>query len=813
MTKLQKRGLIFLFIIGVLTLILFLAGNFFGRKFEVQVRNAMNDAFEPQVNELDVDFSFLRHFPHPSMRICDLKLVENRDDTLRQIMSVENAEFQFDIYKFIKGDYSLRVVKISDGELLFYTNKKGENIRPFQYNEVEEAKKKQRFELAFPKIEVENIIVRGNNEYKNAQWKVTASSADLKGELLGTKIFLSGQVNAVLDTFQKDERMVLEAVPIVINTDFKLDNEAKVSTFTNSELKIFNSEFTGKGTITTQYPVGSILDIELVGKDGFQSVLGLLPDEYLSKFKQTNPSAKFDTQLHINGLGGPMHSSKIDISMVAKDAKIEMTEYPVILDDVNFAISYTTGDDISRVDNHLVVKELSALLNDRPIFLNADVINLDTPSISMNFDVDIDLNNFHKIVPIAGIDDIGGILKLKGDYQTKGITAANRLPDLKLDGEILLDKNILVVGGKKFQNLDGKVLIKNDRLTFNKIDGTFSSIPFEVNGRAEHVYRFLFNTKENVIAKVNIYCASIYLNSVFQSLSTKGKKKQKKSSNSHPLDFPDYLRGEIKIASPKMFYKDVVAKKIQARFALSKNQVSIPVLKMNILDGQFALNGRFIKNQRDNFTLYSNVNINKINTKTMLKLFNNFEQNVLTSEQIEGRLTADLKLSGELDKELKFLENDFSYRADFSLDDAELNDFETLTQAFKFLKKDEAANLRITDLQGTAIYHRNQLLVPDLQFNSNLSYITFFGKRQADEYMQWHVEVSLGDLLFKSRKKKLAELAGERKSERGKMNARVQISGMPYQLGVKPNGKDTWLAEKRSITRQFKRKKQRYFTW
>jgi hypothetical protein len=813
-TKFKKRGLIFFLIIGVLTLLLFFAGNFFGRKFEVQVREALGNIFEPEVSNLEVDFSFLKHFPHPSLSLCNLTLVSNKHDTSRQILYLENADFQFDIYKFIKGDFSLRVVKISNGDLLFYTNENGDNIRPFQYNEVEEAKKKQKFELSFPKIEVENITVRGDNRFKNAQWKVSANSADLKGELIGTKIFLDGDVFAVLDTFQKDERLILDNLPIDINTHFKLDNEEKVSTFTDAQLKISNSEFKGGGTITTQYPIGSVLDLKLQGKDGFQSIMGLLPEEYLVKFQQTNPSAKFDTQIHINGLGGPKYSSKIDIEAVAENAQIEMTEYPVKLENVNFAVSYTTGDSISRKDNHLIVKDLSALLNGRPIKLNVDLINLDTPEINLDFDFDLDLGDFHKIAPIAGIEEIGGILTLKGGYKVKGTEDSNQRPNLRMNGAVILSNDLLSVGGKRFQNLNGKVQINDDRLAFNGINGTFSSIPFELNGKADNVYRFLFDTKENVIAKVDIKCESIYLNSVFQSLSTKGKKKQvKKQTTEHPLDFPDYLRGDIKISSPKMYYKDVIAKRVRAKFSLFKNQINIPYLEMNILDGMFNLNGRFIKNQRKNFTLYSNVNIDKINTKTLLELFNDFEQNVLTSKQIEGRLTADLKLSGELDNQLQFLENDFSYRADFTLDDAELNNFEPLTQAFTFLKKDEAAHLIITDLKGQAIYHRNQLLVPNLEFNSNISYITFFGKRQADQHMKWHAEVSLGDLLFKSKKKKLAELLGKRKSERGKMNARVEISGMPYQLGVKPNSKETWLETKREVTRQYNRKKRSYFNW
>ena len=212
-----------------------------------------------------------------------------------------------------------------------------------------------------------------------------------------TKIFLNGHVNGVLDTFQKDGPIILQDFPVVLNTHFKLDNEVKTSTFTDTNIKILNSEFTGGGTIITQYPVGSMLDLTLTGKDGFQSILGLLPAEYLSKFKQTNPDAKVSTQLRINGLGGPKHSSKIDIEIIAENAKVEMTEYPVVLDAVNFAITYTTGDDISRVDNHLIIKDLSAVLNGRPVFFNADIINLDTPQIALNFDLDIDLNDFYKI--------------------------------------------------------------------------------------------------------------------------------------------------------------------------------------------------------------------------------------------------------------------------------------------------------------------------------------------------------------------------------------------------------------------------------
>jgi len=231
------------------------------------------------------------------------------------------------------------------------------------------------------------------------------------------------------------------------------------------------------------------------------------------------------------------------------------------------------------------------------------------------------------------------------------------------------------------------------------------------------------------------------------------------------------------------------------------------------LDGNFRLNGRFDKNLRDNFTLYSDVKIRNLNTKTLLRLFNDFTQNVLTSEQVAGRLTADLKLSGELDENLQFLENDFSYHADFSFTDGELNNFEPLTKALKSLKKEAAAHVRIQDLQGEAIYHKKQMFIPDLQFNSNLSYITLFGRRKIDESMDWHVELSLADLFFKSEQKKNDELFGKRNGGKGKMRARVGISGKPYQLMVKPQSKKTFAEEQGKLKRAFQKRKRGFFNW
>ena len=790
-------------------LILFIAGHFFGRKFEGTVRVALTEVFNPKVDSLHVHFSFLKHFPHPSLEIHKLRLSDTVDHQPKEILYLENASFQFDIFQFLGGNYAFRKVKLNDGYLLFYTDSIGNNIRPFRYRSPEDMGEPRDLKLNFPKIEAQNIKILADNQFKKAVWSLQIQDGLLNGAFEGDDIQLEGQISTVLDSMIRGENRILGRTPIALSTKFHMNTRQKRSEFTESTVQFANAVFGGGGSIQQDFPNGSILDISLNGEGKFDAILGLLPDEFQGTFKQTNPTASAVSSIKFDGLAGPKHSARMDLGLLIQDAVLEMKDAPLVLDSLEVEATYTTGDDLSRKDNHLIVKNLSTYLNQKPIRLKFELLNLDAPQIDLDFDVELDLADLTHISPIEGITQLGGLLDVSGNYNS-GLET----PTSGLNGGIIFEEDVVQFKNGVFPltQLNGQVDLKGNQATINALTGKLSDIPFTIKGNCDNIVRLVFDNKRDLNVSLNIDFEEIYANIFFNTLSKRGKRKRT-SNESHPLDLPSYIRGKVNVRTPKFYYKNETARNVKVQTVLQRNKIRFPLIRMDVLEGSFDLKGELVKNRRNNFMLYSHIDINNINTRRMLAMFNNFSQNVITDKHIKGYLGANLQLSGELDNNLDFLEDDFSYNANFTLNKGELIDFEPLTKGFKFIKKEEAAHVLIEDLKGRAIYHKNQVLMPELTFNSNLSYVTLFGIRQADKFLEWNLELSLGDLLFKSKRKKLDELLGKRKAKRGKMNARVELSGMPYQLGVRPKRREAFLDDQKDITRRFNRKKRSFFRW
>jgi hypothetical protein len=97
--------------------------------------------------------------------------------------------------------------------------------------------------------------------------------------------------------------------------------------------------------------------------------------------------------------------------------------------------------------------------------------------------------------------------------------------------------------------------------------------------------------------------------------------------------------------------------------------------------------------------------------------FNNFGQEALTSRNLKGRLTADMRLSGALTGKAKLAPNSLKGTIDFSLKDGELIDFgpmETIHE--KVLKKRDLSQIRFAELKNqldvdstTITFHRMEI--------------------------------------------------------------------------------------------------------
>ena len=807
MRRLLKPSLIVVSFILILLIGLTYLASIGNEKVDAFIQSSLQKHLIPQIDSLETRVTFLHHFPHPCLKINYLSLSSTIDSNRIQVASIEHAHLQFNLFKYLwRGQYEFKDINVPKAQLKFFTNQEGTSTALFR--RVENTKKdiRQLPTIKFPNIVLKNTNVQLNNEYKKNQTGLQFDDTRLEGKLENQQLQLQVFMNGVIDSLNRNEHTILSNKPIQFNVDYIFDEVSKKSSFSGGTLRLHESEFTIIGSILSDYPNGQIINFELNGKNDFDALIGLFPQYWQGKFRQANPHSSSQATFLFSGLVNPKKRARVDITTKVEDAILISNDYDVQLDKLGFEATYTNGDLHAPESTVLKLGKLSATLNNRPIFIDFEVKNSKHPKIKTDFDINMDLRDFQRLFPLQAFEELGGILQLKGKYRTPPSDSYfDGISELR--GSIVFDNDQIVIKKPHIEvaQLNGQILLKDNQLHLKNIKGLVTDSPIAIEGKVSNLYRLFIENKHPLNFDLNIHSSKVNFNQLVASLADLPRNKKSKSKN--PLNFPSFIEGKIQLSAPLLSYKNITAKDFSTNILVKNEQIIIPNLYLDALDGKIMLDARMERGYKDHYILHSNLKVNKINTQKLLTLFNNFGQKVITDDNVKGSLSTEMQLYGEIDQSLKFLPDEFGYDATFSLKNAELIQFEPVMKAFHFLKK-ASKHVYIDDLEGRATYRHLHLVVPELQFNSNLTSVALHGHRKPNEQMNFLFKINLIDLFFKSNEQKIREV------RRGKQKAggtHVLVKGWPNDLKVRPKGKKYWGSNQKEVAVLYEDRRNRYF--
>ena len=656
-----------------------------------------------------------------------------------------------------------------------------------------------------PKLHLKNIQLASQNDYKKSNWIFNLQKADFQGFVKDEIIKLNGNMSGNLDSLTQKGRTLLANKPVELETDILINPSEKLTEIENGKLNFAFTHFDLNGSIKTQYPEGNIIDLNLHAENEFDGLFGFLPDHIQSKFKQVNEAAKSKIDIQISGLSGAKHNAGIEAKMVVSDVEIISLENNAKFEDLNFQVTYTNGEEKNATSSELIIKDLKGTLEGNPINVDLNLTNFENPNIESDFDFNLDLKDLTHFIPISGIKKSGGKLALEG--KIRGEPNSEKGWTTSLNGYINFEKNEILFEKSDFNftELTGKIEIQDSLLFFKNLKGNFSDIPFNLTGNIKNSYRLFLNNRKDLDFELNIYSNSVNLNNVFKGISKTGKKVNK---GDHALNIPKFYDGIIQLNTPQLKYRDAVAQRFSSTILIKNGGINIPKFQTDVLHGHLSLDAKLKKISRQNFSLNSNINLGNINAKRLFKIFKNFDQKVLTSKQIEGRLNAQIQLNAMVDSDLKLHSDGISYFADFSVKKAELIDFEPITKALRHVvKKKEAAHVLIDNLKGKALFHKHEMFIPFLNFESNLTTLSLHGNRKPNDFMDFNVQLSLANLLFNFKKRKKSK----KSTKEGRMNVRVNLTGKPGEMKIRPRNKKNFEEAKRATNRAYTKMKRSVF--
>jgi hypothetical protein len=309
---------------------------------------------------------------------------------------------------------------------------------------------------------------------------------------------------------------------------------------------------------------------------------------------------------------------------------------------------------------------------------------------------------------LATFDDIIGsnVLQLKSGEGTanlsyKGPIESNNNTNSFVNGFISFKNgNILYTPRDvELKNVIGKIVFKNSDVFVQNLQCNVLNNKIVMEGTALNLLSLINEESNKVNINWNIYSPSLNLNEFTFLLKSRKKVtartrlRRKLVKMSNKIDqVLDQGRLAVNLKADRLIYKRFEATNALANVALLQDRYLINNVSMNHANGRMELSGSLVAQNGNTHFAKINVSLDNVDVSRTFAAFNNFGQDGITSESLQGKVTAKIDASLNVNSQGKADPASIQSIVDFSLKDGVLNNYEPVKKLQNFIFKNRDFN-------------------------------------------------------------------------------------------------------------------------
>jgi len=278
------------------------------------------------------------------------------------------------------------------------------------------------------------------------------------------------------------------------------------------------------------------------------------------------------------------------------------------------------------------------------------------------------------------------------------------------------------------------------------IDGLSCSVGGQniaLNGMVTGLNRWLMDKSSLLDLEAGIWSDRIDAGSLLSTFSRNRSTYQQ--GNNKPSQ--QNIKMNISINCDSLIAGNLKASLFSGNIAYSKGLLNINSFSMMTLGGALSGNAAIIKSVGNRHIIRGWFNIDKVNIKNTFEVFNNFKQDHIRSENLDGSLTGTLSVMTDLNDDLKPDLPSLLLTGNYSILDGELIDFEPILKLSRFIDLSELENISFSELKNDLLIKDSRIIIPQMEISSSAFDISGSGEFEFNGYYTYHIKVLLSDIL------------------------------------------------------------------
>ena len=737
--------LILIFLVLIISGSLFIITKIYGEEIKELALEEINQQLTSQIIVENIELSAFTHFPSISLEFKNILINDPIiiDDTL---LHANKAYLNFDIYDLINKRYIVRKLVLTKGMFNILTNEKSEkNYLVFKKNDNSENKS---FKFLLNQFTLIDFKISYKNSLLNQEFDFKVKNSNLIGQFSNKEYDLNIISNMKVNTFILDDINYINSKTTKTEVELHVINNPFSINIKKGGFEIGKMNFLVQGNYLSAEK--DIVDLKIKGNQiEILEIFSVLPKKYSKLSKQYISKGILNFEGHLNGELNNNKRLNFSVNFNALDAYLKDKLNDIELEKVNVEGVFNNQKQELKIIN------FSSLINEKTLNGFGSISNFKDPMYSFTLNGRIDLNNnifsnYLKDLSLEGETEF--------TLESKIVTKKGNLLFEKINGNLNSKKIVLEDNLKsihlKLNNLDlnfskKELVIITKKSSFNKDD-------FDLKMSIKNWDKIMFSDSKKLKIIYDLNMTKFHLDDFIKLFSVKDS-----SGKKYQFEFEGELFAE------ELYYDSFIASNVSAEKIIFNNSLRIKNLIMESFDGAASLNIYNSDLSAKNQTWFINGDLFRINSKKLMKSFDNFNQEFLINEQINGEFSSDFSSTLVFDSESNFNLQKSKFKSENLFENIVISENNFLNDIFLFFKKSvitrniididyydkRISKVNFKNFNSNIIFSNGALKISKTNFKNNVLDFTFYGNYKMNDLVDYHLNFNWADIVKKNKSK------------------------------------------------------------
>jgi hypothetical protein len=688
------------------------------------VFEAINENLETEISVKEAGVS-LAKFPKAAIRL-DHVLAQGSQNIGDTLFYCNQLYVEFSIWDILKDKIAISSLSLETG--LIHLQQKGavNNWTIFKSSE----------ESNLASVALESIVLKKISfDYRDEDIYVAGylNSAQAKGLFAGENWLLRANLDAYADEILLNEESYLQ-FPLPLLAELELNGASGLSLICEklaiAELSDFEADFTLEPepnfTINHQK-----LNLEKLHK--LAQELTLPWPEALELEGYTGLNARF-----IAKANGDLRK---EVLLRPEQLNISYESYHI--EDVSGQLEYYQQGLYDRLE----IKSLQS--SDKSLSLLGQIKQLDKPAINLHLTVDKEYQFWQDYLPDGWILQNGaGQLKLhvEGSFNNWEALAGPQWSKAKIVGHLDAQDLALSIENEQIENINGQLVFENQQVLLKELHMLKGSSDLLINGTIENLWAFSTDSLQVLRSNTTIEAEEFRLEDF---LSTAESEDSSKTN----LDWKERLTLNSIVHLHQFNFKNFEAREVKGSIVIDNDGISGENISMLADEGRYEGGFEISTPATGDYRLGAILAVQNVDVTSAFKSFDNFNQETITADNLEGKLSLKARIEAPLSKELELDINGLMVQSEMSIESGRLRNYAPMQALSRFAEVDELKDVSFTTLKNTITIAEGEIRIPEMAISSNVLNMNLSGRHTFENDIDYVVKLRLGDVLFAKRDK------------------------------------------------------------